>query len=157
MLRWIKANAALVAALALCVFFAANPVAHAQSNRAKPPDKKTTADPAKPAPPVKIWAPPPYEPRLLRLSEIMGALSFLQDLCASTQGTQWRKSMLALLQSEGKHPKQKARLAGAFNAGFRGYELSHRKCTPSARLVISRYLREGEKIAQDLANRYGSG
>ncbi len=131
--------------------------ASAQANRAKPAvaDKNKDKSPTdKPAP---KWVPPPYEARLLRLSELMGALAFLQDLCASTERSEWRNSMLELLKSEGKNPQQKARLAGAFNAGFRGYELNYRTCTPHARLVISRFLLEGEKIARDLADRYGSG
>ena len=131
--------------------------ASAQVNRAKPAVTEKKEDNAGPENPPPKWVPPPYEARLLRLSELMGALAFLQDLCASTERSEWRKSMLELLKSEGKNPQQKARLAGAFNAGFRGYELNYRSCTPHARLIISRFLLEGEKIARDLADRYGSG
>ena len=34
-------------------------------------------------PPAAEGPPPPYEPQLLRLSEILGALSYLRDLCGA--------------------------------------------------------------------------
>lgn len=104
--------------------------------------------------------PPPYEKRLLRLAHIMGALSYLQPLCAGGEGQvsqNWRAAMRKLLDAEAKTQNQRARLAGAFNAGFRGYEATYRVCTDNARLVIARFLTEGEKIAQDVANRFGGG
>ena len=154
--RWPHAVTGLTAAtlIALAVL---QPIAIAQNSRSKPAaqtkNEEKKPDPPKPKP---KWQPPPYEAKLLRLSEIMGALAFLQDLCASKEGAEWRSSMQQLIASEGKNPAQKARLAGAFNADFRGYELNYRTCTDNARLVISRYLSEGGKIAQELPNRYGS-
>jgi uncharacterized protein (TIGR02301 family) len=99
----------------------------------------------------------PYEPQLLRLSEILGALSFLRDLCGAGDGDKWRTQMAALIATEGTSEERKARLAGSFNRGFRGFEQTYRTCTPNAELVIGRYIREGEKIAQDVASRYGGG
>ncbi|MDP4595006.1 MAG: TIGR02301 family protein [Beijerinckiaceae bacterium] len=143
---------------ALALHMAMPPAAIAQNTRSKPTvtKEKNTSEPEKHKP-APVWSPPPYEPKLLRLSEIMGALAFLQSLCASDEGAEWRTSMQQLIASEGKTPEQKARLAGAYNAGYRGYQLNYRRCTDNARLVISRYFSEGGKIAQDLATRYGSG
>lgn len=87
----------------------------------------------------------------------MGALSFLQNLCGDEQGAEWRASMQQLLAVEAKTPSQRARLAGAFNAGFRGFAQTYRTCTDNARLVIARYLTEGELIARDVASRYSGG
>lgn len=150
---------ALGLAALLCCLIAPPIVAQAQTGN--PPNTAAqSSDKKKPdseKPPAPAWTPPPYEARLLRLSELMGALSYLQRLCASGEGAEWRKSMQQLLQAEGKTDAQKARLAGAFNAGFQGYQLNHRTCTNSSRLIISRFLQEGEKIAREVANRYGSG
>ena len=121
-------------------------------NRPGASDAPQGQAPAKPELP-----PPPYESRLLRLSELLGALSYLQPFCSQPQGENWRKTMQELLDAEAKTPNQRARLAGAFNTGFRGFELTYRTCTDNARLVIARYLTEGEKIARDVANRYGGG
>ncbi len=101
-------------------------------------------------------APPPYEPELLRLSEILGALTYLRDICGNTDAESWRGRMQALLDSEAKTATRKEHLAGAYNRGFHGYEISYRACTPNAQVIIKRFLAEGEKIAHDVANRYGA-
>jgi uncharacterized protein (TIGR02301 family) len=64
--------------------------------------------------------------------------------------------MQALIEAEAKTTARKEHLAGAFNRGFHGYEISYRTCTTNARLIITRFLAEGEKIAHDIANRYGA-
>jgi uncharacterized protein (TIGR02301 family) len=128
------------------IFLAAAQGAPAQS-------RKTPPEPAAP-----VEEPPaPYEPQLLRLSEILGALTYLRDLCGADDGAKWRAQMNALMASEGASDGRKARLAGSFNQGFRGFERSYRTCTPNAELIISRYIAEGEKIAADVASRYGGG
>jgi len=101
--------------------------------------------------------PPPYETQLLRLAEIMGALAYLHGLCDLPEENVWRESMEALLDAEARTPDRKALLAGAYNSGFRGFQISHRTCTQNTRAVIARYLKEGAKIAQDIASRYGGG
>jgi uncharacterized protein (TIGR02301 family) len=99
--------------------------------------------------------PPPYEPQLLRLSEILGALSYLRDICSAHDGDAWRAKMAALLEAEAKSQTRRERLAGAFNRGFRGYEVIYRTCTSNADTVIARYLDEGGRIARDINYRYG--
>lgn len=96
----------------------------------------------------------PYEDDLLRLAEIMGALAFLRDLCGKTDATQWHQQMAQLLEAEGTSKGRRARLAGAYNRGFRGFETSYRSCTANAELAIERYLEEGRTIARNTASRY---
>jgi uncharacterized protein (TIGR02301 family) len=100
--------------------------------------------------------PPPYEPQMMRLSEILGALSFLRDLCGARDGDEWRAKMSALLEAETKSGPRRQKLTGAFNRGFRGYEMTYRTCTPNAQVAISRYLDEGSRIARDITYRYGN-
>ena len=45
-------------------------------------------------------APPPYEAQLLRLTEMIGALAYLRDLCGAGDGDEWRVKMTALLNAE---------------------------------------------------------
>ncbi|WP_400765632.1 TIGR02301 family protein [Methylosinus sporium] len=129
-----------------------------KKNAAKtPPGGKQQAQPNGAAQqPAADGPPPPYEPQLLRLSEILGALSYLRDLCGSEDGEDWRAKMSALLEAEAKTGQRRLKLTGAFNRGFRGYETTYRSCTPNARLAISRYLDEGGRIAHDIAYRYGN-
>ena len=119
--------------------------AHAQQ-RAPAPEAPAAAQP-----------PAPYEPQLLRLSEIMGALAWLRDLCGSKDGDQWRTRMNALLEAEAQTQPQRERLAGAYNRGFRSYEAVYRSCTPNAEIVIDRYLDEGGRIAREVTSRFSGG
>jgi uncharacterized protein (TIGR02301 family) len=115
--------------------------------------------PPKPAPPAEqpapVEPPPPYEPQLLRLSELMGALAFLRDLCGNGDSESLRAKMTNLLETEARSPARKEMLAGAYNRGFNDYALAYRACTPAAREIITNFLEETGRIAKDLANRYG--
>ncbi len=111
-----------------------------------------------PAPPAASPAQDvkPYDPQLLRLAEILGALSYLRGLCGSGDGDVWLKRMQALLDAEGTTPARKDRLAGAFNHGIDGYSLSYRSCTPNARTIVERFLAEASQIAKAVENRFGA-
>jgi uncharacterized protein (TIGR02301 family) len=140
---------ALAAALALAVATAAP--------AASPPPVKPSATP-QPTPtptPTPVEAPPPYEPQLLRLAELMGALFYLRDLCQAGDGAEFRDKMARLLEAEAHSEPRKETLAGAFNRGFGDYALTYRTCNASAKEVISHYLEESGRIARDIAGRYG--
>ena len=114
---------------------------------------------ARPQPPAPAQEapPPPYEPQLLRLSEILGALSWLREICGDKDGEQWRASMRSLMEAEAPTEARRQRLAGAYNRGFRNYETLHRTCTPNAQIIIERFLDEGGKLANEVTNRFGGG
>jgi uncharacterized protein (TIGR02301 family) len=101
-------------------------------------------------------APPPYEPKLMRLAEILGGLSYLGELCGDAEAVDWRARMQTVLETDGNTSQQKERLAGLFNRSFRGYERSYQICTPNAQAAITRFLLEGANIAHDLVGRYGA-
>jgi uncharacterized protein (TIGR02301 family) len=115
--------------------------------------------PKAPSPTAANEEAPAYEPQLLRLAEILGALSYLQDLCSEPDGTTsgqvWRAQMTALLETEGKTARRKERLAGAYNRGFRGYEIGYRRCTTNAQAIITRFLDESSRLARDIAQHAG--
>jgi len=139
---------------------APRPLVHPSPGPQKPGAPQTTAKPdapatATPEQPVVEGPPPPYEPQLLRLAEILGALSYLRDICSARDGDAWRGKMSTLLDAEAKTQTRRERLAGAFNRGFRGYEVIYRTCTPNAETVIARYLNEGGRLARDINYRYG--
>ncbi len=136
-------GARLVAALA-ALALAASPLA------AQTPPAKPGAPAEQPAEP-----PPPYEAQLLRMAEVVGALSYLRDLCGAGDGATFRAKFATLLETEGNTPARKETLAGAFNRGFRDYEMTYRACTPAAQEIVARFLEEAGRIARDVANRYG--
>jgi uncharacterized protein (TIGR02301 family) len=133
------------------------PHAHPLASRPKPGAGSAKTGSAKTGTPTQPdEPPPPYEPQLLRLSELLGALTYLQNLCGSHSGHVWRDKMTALMNAETQNPLRRARLAGAYNRGFNGYELNYRECTPNAQAIISRFLVESGRIARDVAHRYGT-
>lgn len=155
-----RASAAILAAL-LLVGSAMPAPAQRKDHRpsVKPAVATPAATPAPPpaSPPATTAQPPetkPYDTQLMRLSEILGALTYLRDLCGDKDADAWRGRMQALLDAEGSPQVRKDRLAGAYNRGIEGYSLSYRTCTPNAHAVIDRFLLEGERIAKEVENRY---
>lgn len=115
--------------------------------------------PAAPPPPPVVRPEPEtplvYEPQLLRLSETLGVIAWMSQLCGSADADVWRSRAEQLIEAESVTQARKERLAGAFNRGFVGYQATHRACTDRSRAVIERMLREAREITQDLSNRYG--
>ncbi len=143
-----------LALVALAAVLAAGPVAAQQgSGRRTPPPAQPSAPP-EPAPAPEP-PPPPYEKELLRLSEILGSLTFLRTLCGERDAAEWRRRMEAILETEGSSVGRRERLAGAFNRGYRGFALTYRVCTPNAQAAVARYVQEGETLSRALAGRYG--
>jgi uncharacterized protein (TIGR02301 family) len=156
-------------ALALAGFtLACEPVAHAQffmnwfnNEPAKP--KPRAARPAPPPGddlpaivPKESMAPPPpddrpYDAKLLRLAEILGAVHYLRELCGADEGQTWRVQMEEIVKSEGTTAVRRAKLVNSFNDGYRGYRRTYRSCTESASLANARFTEEGAEIAAALA------
>ncbi len=141
------------------------PLLRPQRDVSRPQPKPAETRPATPAPgvaalppvqPVPEGPPPVYEPQLLRLSEVLGALAFLRPLCGGGDEAEWRNRMDQLIQAEASTPQRRERLAGAWNRGYRGSSLTYRRCTPNAELLIARYLTEGSRLARELVGRYGA-
>jgi uncharacterized protein (TIGR02301 family) len=153
---------ALCAAWA-CMAFA--PVADAQffwwfdqpKSAPKPRLKpKPPGDDLPPIVPRESSVPPPpddrpYDNKLLRLAEILGAVHYLRELCGAQEGQVWRDQMKEILRNEGTTAVRRAKLVNAFNDGYRGYRRTYRTCTQSATLATTRFSSEGASIAASLA------
>jgi len=92
----------------------------------------------------------PYDDRLMRLAEVLGAVHYLRELCGANEGQLWRERMRELIQSEGSTALRRARLTRSFNQGYRSYSRTYNACTPSARTAIERFLSEGAEITDGL-------
>lgn len=97
----------------------------------------------------------PFEPKLLRLAEILGSLHYLRNLCGE-RGNQWREEMEKLLAAENPDPARRTRFVASFNRGYRSFDGIYSNCTPSATEAISRYMKEGEELSRDIASRFGN-
>jgi uncharacterized protein (TIGR02301 family) len=92
----------------------------------------------------------PYDDRLMRLSEVLGAVHFLRELCGGNDGMVWRDRMRELIDAEGSSALRRIKLTKAFNAGYRSYSRTYATCTPSAQTAIARFMTEGAEIAEGL-------
>lgn len=155
-------------AIASAVFVLAyQPVANAQffmnwfneSPRPKPRAVRPSPPPGDDLPPIvpkESTAPPPpddrpYDTKLLRLAEILGAVHYLRELCGAGEGQTWRVQMEEIVKYEGTTAVRRAKLVNSFNDGYRGYRRTYRSCTESASLAIARFTEEGAEIAALLA------
>jgi uncharacterized protein (TIGR02301 family) len=99
---------------------------------------------------------PLYEPSLLRLSELLGSLHYLRELCGADEGNLWRDQMQALITAENTEFVRRVKLADRFNRGYESYQSVYISCTPSADLTIDRFMNEGALLAGEIAARYGA-
>ena len=95
----------------------------------------------------------PYDDKLMRLAEILGAVHYLRELCSANDGQLWREKMKELLDTEGGTAIRRARLTRSFNQGYRSYRRTYVTCTPTAQSSIERFLAEGIQIGDGLINR----
>jgi uncharacterized protein (TIGR02301 family) len=106
--------------------------------------------------PVQAQNAVPFDKDLQRLSEILGSLHYLREICGANEGPKWRQQMQALLDAEAPSGERHDQLIARFNDGYRGFRQTYRTCTPAARVAIRRYLEEGTKISRDLTARYSN-
>ena len=92
----------------------------------------------------------PYDAQLLRLSEILGTLHYLRELCGANEGQTWREQMRELVASEGTSALRRAKLVDAFNRGYRDYSRTYRSCTPTALTAIQRFMDQAQAISDVL-------
>jgi uncharacterized protein (TIGR02301 family) len=121
--------------------------------RVKP---KPPGDDLPPIVPRESTLPPPpddrpYDNKLMRLAEILGAVHYLRELCGAEEGQIWRDQMKEILRNEGTTAVRRAKLVNSFNDGYRGYRRTYRTCTQSATLATVRFSSEGASIAASLA------
>lgn len=96
----------------------------------------------------------PYDDRLLRLSEILGAVHYLRELCGANDGQLWRDRMRELMDAEGASALRRARLTRSFNQGYRSYSRTYNACTPTAQTAVLRFMGEGAQLADALVRSF---
>jgi uncharacterized protein (TIGR02301 family) len=134
-------------------FFDQQPKAAAPKPR---PKAKRPVDDLPPILPRESSVPPPpddrpYDGKLMRLAEILGAVHYLRELCGAQEGQVWRDQMKEILRNEGTTAVRRAKLVNSFNDGYRGYRRTYRSCTQSATLATTRFSTEGASNAASLA------
>jgi uncharacterized protein (TIGR02301 family) len=92
----------------------------------------------------------PYDERIFRLAEILGAVHYLRELCGANDGQLWRDKMRELIEAEGSSALRRAQLTRSFNNGYRSYSRTYNSCTATAQTAIQRFLAEGADISDTL-------
>jgi uncharacterized protein (TIGR02301 family) len=90
----------------------------------------------------------------LRLAEILGALSYLTQLCEPTHKDSYRVQMQALMDAEANASPRREEYAGAFNRGYRGIAATYARCTDNARALATRFRDEGVAIIRQVRGQY---
>ncbi len=96
----------------------------------------------------------PYDDKLMRISEIIGAIHYLRELCGANEGQYWRERMRELMDAEGSSALRRARLTRAFNQGYRSYSRTYNTCSPSAQTAITRFIAEGAQLSDGLVKTF---
>ncbi|WP_411034992.1 TIGR02301 family protein [Shinella sp. BYT-45] len=118
--------------------------------------QQAKGDTAKQTPAVEE-KPAPYDERLERLSEILGAVHYLRNLCMDTAEDGWRAAMQRLIDLEAANePKRREKLTAAFNRGYRSFAAIYTACTDSAVVAEDRYRNEGATLATEITARFGN-
>ncbi len=92
-----------------------------------------------------------YERNLHRLSQILGAIHHLREICNANEGQLWRKKMVELLETEAPTPQRRALLVDQFNQGYRSHQLTFPTCTKKAAARIRKFVKEGAALATTIA------
>lgn len=99
--------------------------------------------------------PPAYDEKMMRLSEILGSLHYLRELCGANEGQLWRDKMESLIKTEEPTNERRVEMVSRFNRGFRGFRETYRECTDAALEANNRYIFEGTKLSSEIPTRYG--
>ncbi|MEL6299852.1 MAG: TIGR02301 family protein [Pseudomonadota bacterium] len=99
----------------------------------------------------------PYDAKLFRLSEILGAVHYLRELCVGEDGQAWRSHMSAILASEGTSARRRALLARRFNRGYQNYSRTYRTCTVTAKAALDRFLRDAAETTDGMLRKRKTG
>ncbi|OQP85759.1 TIGR02301 family protein [Rhizobium rhizosphaerae] len=131
------------------------PGAARQENTAPSGAPSSGAQTAAPATPQS--QPAAYDPRLMRLAEILGSVHYLRTLCASPDAGDWRQSMEALIAQEARNEEERrTRLTAAFNRGYRSFASVYTQCTAAAVEAERQYRAEGATLAAEIVARFGN-
>lgn len=96
----------------------------------------------------------PYDDKLMRLAEILGAIHYLRELCGANEGQYWRERMRELMEAEATSALRRARLTRAFNQGYRSYSRTYNTCSPSAQTAVTRFITEGAQLSDGLVKSF---
>ncbi len=88
---------------------------------------------------------------LVRLSEILGAVHHLRQVCNANEGQLWRIKMQEILKQEKPDANLKEVMVAHFNQTYHQHRRAYPRCTGQARTDIIQLLDEGAALTDQLA------
>jgi len=85
----------------------------------------------------------PYDTKLMRLAEILGAVHYLRELCGANEGQTWRNRMQELIEGEGAASLRRAQLTSRFCSA----SMNFRSASAAWRIVIGPFRGSGSAMA----------
>ena len=110
-----------------------------------------TASPARAQPaasnPYDVTDARPYDDKLMRLSEVLGAIHYLRELCGANEGQSWRDRMRELIETDKGSALRRVKLTKSFNQGYRSFRRTYQSCSPPAQATLSKFVTEGMQLS----------
>ena len=94
---------------------------------------------------------PAYNADLIRMSEILGAVHLLRQLCSSGEGQLWRSKMEELLEIEKPEEEQRKLMISHFNISYHQHRRAFEKCDRLATSAADKLIEEGATLSKRLA------
>lgn len=96
-----------------------------------------------------------YNADLIRLSELLGAIHYLRELCNAQDGQLWRNKMAELMETESPEEDQRQLMVSHFNISYHRYRNAYSRCTDQAAQDVNGFIAEGEDLTGRLSNSRG--
>ena len=97
--------------------------------------------------PSEITDARPYDDKLIRLSEILGAVHYLRELCGGNEGQVWRDRMRELIDTDKGSALRRVKLTKSFNHGYRSYRRTYQSCSAPAQATLAKFVAEGVELS----------
>ncbi len=94
------------------------------------------------------------ERRLVKISEVMGALHYLRGACYRPERTQWRSEFDLLLKQYRPSTSLRNRMNDAFHGAYVYHQRNYAGCTQDTAYRASKMADDGERLARKLANMF---
>lgn len=94
-----------------------------------------------------------YEKKMNRLSEVLGALQFLENLCNKKE-PYWRNYLEQLIKFQQATVEQKTQRIEFYNYGYQSLKENYTTCTSTALLAEKKYLTELNSAITELLEKY---
>ena len=83
----------------------------------------------------------------MRLSEVLGAVHYLRELCGANEGQAWRDRMRDLIETDKGSALRRVKLTKSFNQGYRSFRRTYQSCSAPAQATLTKFVAEGMELS----------